>query len=226
MCIQAIIHRNATSDQSADKFVDWEMRGARGIEFGVDLPALPALGLGSSPHPTSTDSPPGPSTTQAQGDGWGFGEWTRFVGAWKKSKDDNMDKKVTPLETRELGRQEDENAFKASTDKISVIFDWLIERVPAPTTMSMPSTTSNTKDKEEMIKAAKEGSGKLLHPSAVMDDVSGSSMRTPLQVTPSEMKQRMDREDKRRENKRELASRQDLERFYIALARQMYDAGL
>ena len=201
------------------------MRGSRGIEFGVDLPALPVLGLGSSPHPTSMDSPrSGLSTTQAQGDGWGFGEWTRFVGAWKKSKDVNADvnatatvdkKAKTPSETRELERLEDENALKSSTDKISMIFDWLVERVPAPTTMPMPSTTSNL---------GVEESGKLLHTSAVISNAGG---RTPLHTaTPSEMKQRMDREDKRREKKRELASRQDLERFYIALARKMYDAGL
>ena len=224
VCILAIIAMQPLTSWPIN-FVDWEMRGSRGIEFGVDLPALPALGLGSSPHPTSVDSPrPGPSSAQAQGDGWGFGEWTRFVGAWKKSKHDNAavtaaaaTVEKTPSETRERERREDENALKASTDKISMIFDWLTERVPAPT---MPSTTSDVKDKTN---AGVEGSGRSLHTSGVVDNV---GERTPLRATPSEMKQRMDREDKRREKKRELANRQDLERFYIALARKMYDAGL
>jgi hypothetical protein len=36
----------------------------------------------------------------------------------------------------------------------------------------------------------------------------------------------MESEHKQRAKKRELASRQDLEKFYVALAKQMWDSGL
>ncbi|KAJ7057130.1 hypothetical protein C8F01DRAFT_1372423 [Mycena amicta] len=52
----------------------WEMRGARGLEFGVALPAIPAIGL----SPSSNSSP-------SQGDGWGLMDWGRFGSTEKAS---------------------------------------------------------------------------------------------------------------------------------------------
>ncbi len=258
------------------------MRGSRGIEFGVDLPALPAFGLGEAPHPTSTCVRPvvGPTSarTHAQGDGWGFGDWTRFVRAWKKSKDDegavitrsSAQNKVEvekaegdrgprreASEQHEHERKEDEGGHvpraDASTDKMStsVVFDWLVERVPAvgkPTgSVAFTSLGSEKREVESMGKGVEEARGKMreegaegdriLHKAAVTYTVgagvglgptksssSSSHRQNPERL--SEMKRHMNRENKVREKKRELATREDLERFYIALARKMYDEGL
>ena len=248
------------------------MRGARGIEFGVDLPAIPAIGLGSSPPKTSFGS-----TQTVQGDGWGFGDWTRFVGAWKKSNADdaaaakaaNTDKfsaeeleaqrqkmdtvsvlppspllsSETSKEAQQRGRLADDLGVKSSssTDALSVVFDWLIERVPAPkqilgrplnSTTAVLTKTSEANgateskatftDKEMSAVAVSLTAGPLSSSSAPH---LGPGSLPPLAAPASEMKLRMEREEKGRK-KNELASKEDLERFYVALSRKMYDEGL
>ena len=241
--------------------LDWEMRGARGIEFGVDIPALPAIGLGSSPSSTSTTAREA-QTQAAQGDGWGFGDWTRFV-AWSNSKNDEAaaavkkhesksDHQTSPssestssksslkdetrLEKRARERAADDDIVKSSTDRLSVVFDWLIERVPASGILTIPGITSDPKGKGKTKAEASDnlqfshGTDKVLRAAAATYNIGASSSgagrqdSTP-QQPPSEMKKRMDREDTGRK-KNELGSREDLERFYVALSRKMYDAGL
>ncbi|KAG6844064.1 hypothetical protein H0H87_010062 [Tephrocybe sp. NHM501043] len=178
---------------------DWEMRGARGIEFGVDLPAIPAIGLG-----VSTAGHRAPA-----GDGWGLPEWTRFVGAWKKEQKmmqadavekaagempTETKKPVTREEERKLERERDDAIVKSSTDKLSAVVDWLTEQVPTPALTGGKDKTDATKD--------------------VMDESPRSMMQ-----------KRMDQEGKAR-MKNELASKKDLERFYVALSRKLYDEGL
>ncbi|KAF8895207.1 Alpha/Beta hydrolase protein [Infundibulicybe gibba] len=153
----------------------WEMRGARGIEFGVDLPALPAIGLGAPKGVTNAD-------------GWGFRDWGRLVGAWRKEERDRemnrepggLDDRAVEMKTkgdreseRERERERDDAVIKSSTDKLSAVVDWLVEQVP---------------------------SGKKPHSAFAQDK--------PL------------------ETRNELASKQNLERFYIALSRKLYDEGL
>ncbi|KAF8158484.1 Alpha/Beta hydrolase protein [Crassisporium funariophilum] len=228
----------------------WEMRGARGIEFGVDLPAIPSIGLGTVLPTNRARSDP---TQVGHGDGWGFGDWTRFVGAWKKSnseaesvvaatKADHKEgsiklpspssspalprKDETQTEKRERERLADDDVVRSSTDTLSVVFDWLIERVPAPNQIlgSGSPTTEVTKEKD--------GRGKEMELSAaaVAHSVAGSSStsKTPgpgsVPASGSEMKRRMDGEKTRQQN--ELGSKEDLERFYVALTRKMYDEGL
>lgn len=168
---------------------DWEMRGARGIEFGVDIPAIPAIGLGSLPLASSLSNlkrsvSGSPASASVQGDGWGFGDWTRFVGEWKKSKDHEAaaakagsvhkphqhppaeaaahatSMSGSPSATSPPPSTSPPSAFahpdpalaqldgpvprtgsaaaahdaavKSSADTLSVVFDWLIERVPSP----------------------------------------------------------------------------------------------
>ena len=233
------------------------MRGARGIEFGVDLPAIPAIGLGSSPHRTSSGSTP-----TAQGDGWGFGDWTRFVGAWKKSKADdaaaaakagNADNahrtspslqpssSETQKEKRQREQLADDLVVKSTTDTLSVVFDWLIERVPAPkqilgrpsnsTTGTSTNTTKvNGSTEAKVTLSDKEMGGVAVSLTAGPSSSSSTSNHSPSSPPPSsapasEMKLRMEREDKGRK-KNELASKDDLERFYVALSRKMYEEGL
>ncbi|KAF8904049.1 Alpha/Beta hydrolase protein [Gymnopilus junonius] len=270
----------------------WEMRGARGIEFGVDLPALPAIGLGSVPLLSHK-----PMQT-SQGDGWGFGDWTRFVGAWKKSKIDaekvegsagtvadgnprntktnngqdeiigvvsassstpasarDPPKREKQSEKRKREREQDDHVVKSSTDTLSFVFDWLIERVPGPSQIlgvtGGAKATAKGKGKENgeaKIQAEARvtgGAGKAaesdkelgaaavrysvaMSPSQPQSSSASSSTNKsspPSQQPPSEIKKRMDKEGKGRQQN-ELASKADLERFYIALSRKMYDEGL
>ena len=229
------------------------MRGARGIEFGVDLPALPVIGLGRSPYPTSTTSRSGPvqsstaAAQQAQGDGWGFGDWMKFVGAWKKSESDDaavaakkagaQNETRVEKDERERRREEEaESALKISTEKISVMFDWLIERVPAPPTIFPPGPNSKNADQryggrtdEGIQQSAAMFTVDVGGPSAAAAATAGKTTKIPQESTSgsiSPVKHLMGSEHKQRAKKRELATREDLERFYIALAKRMWDSGL
>ncbi|KAJ6591130.1 Alpha/Beta hydrolase protein [Mycena vulgaris] len=180
----------------------WEMRGARGIEFGVDLPALPAIGLGG----------PGNANTRAtsQGDGWGLMDWGRFVGAWKKEEKIQRDaasaasghnQPVTPRKQEQLQKKTDDALIKSSTEKLSSVFDWLVEQVPvAPRLPSKDRVMKDAKNRTEGAVAQMHG------------DV-------------SEMQRHMKKEGKGRQ-KTELANKMDLERFYVALSKKLYDEGL
>ncbi|KAF8968934.1 hypothetical protein BDZ97DRAFT_1902720 [Flammula alnicola] len=228
----------------------WEMRGARGIEFGVDIPAIPAIGLGSLPLASSISNlrrTEGGAPT-AHGDGWGFGDWSRFVGAWKKSKAEEAAGTGgrDPEEKRTRERMADDHVVKSSTDTLSVVFDWLIERVPTSTVIlrrsngdkeatpaqagaGESSTKARGSDEKELSAAAvMYATGVSSGSSGRQGDSSSADMREsspPPSAPPSEMKRRMEREDKGRKRK-ELASKDDLERFYVALSRKMYEEGL
>lgn len=260
----------------------WEMRGARGIEFGVDLPALPVIGLGggnansnsssnsglSGSSPTSSSSS---SSAYSPGDGWGFRDWGRFVGAWKKEEKKRNDAaaaasaKSAPLEKEEgkmpsavpMGNNKgmqgsqvdaaaprDDEGVRSSTDKLSSVFDWLIDQIPAPQLLvgGKPSknggTTTTAKTvQSKVVEVEKDSSGnestttttRVLAERMVVHTVAGSANGNGTTgkggERPSEMKKRMDKEGLGRK-KNELASKADLERFYVALSRKMYDEGL
>lgn len=282
------------------------MRGARGIEFGVDLPAIPAIGLGTVYENSAAhhNSRPSQSTATAGGDGWGFGDWTRFVNVWKTTKKVEGDRagsvhkrhqhdkesqkvheelvgSVAAMSTspsdeqivasssstfsspspstssststspqRTAKEKEADDLLRASTEKLSAVFDWLIDIVPStPSLVSSSSSSDKGKQKEvktmkEMSRAAVEltagggasvsSSSSSTSPSSNHDSHSSSTnIQTLSSSTPapppsspaSPMKRRMDREDLGRRTN-ELGDRADLERFYVALARKMYDAGL
>lgn len=182
------------------------MRGARGIEFGVDLPAIPSIGLGGS--------------VQASGDGWGLKDWGRFVGAWKKAENiqreqeaavQNTNSGQSRAQNREHERQKDDDLVKSSTDRLSFVFDWLIDQIPAPQRLA-----GKGKGPVDVVAKSKK------------IDTSVSSLKLAgkaEEVQDSEMKKRMDTEGRGRKVN-ELAAMEDLERFYVALSRKMYDEGL
>ncbi|KJA17981.1 hypothetical protein HYPSUDRAFT_79384 [Hypholoma sublateritium FD-334 SS-4] len=267
----------------------WEMRGARGIEFGVDIPAIPAIGLGSLPLASSLSNLKrsvggAPASASVQGDGWGFGDWTRFVGEWKKSKDHEVaaakagsvhklhqhppaeaaahaasmtaspsaaalpqstsppsafaraDPALAQLDGPAPrtggGPAAHDAAVKSSTDTLSVVFDWLIERVPSPAAILRRSTADKEASGERPAAPAPPrapgDSARDLSAAAVAHAVGASASQgasADPSTPPSEMKRRMETEGRGR-RKRELANKDDLERFYIALARKMYEAGL
>jgi len=155
----------------------WEMRGARGLELDFEIP----LGIRSS-------------GASDKGDGWGFKDWGKFVGAWKKQEQrerrenrreeietgTNVSRVIQASQERDRKREHDDAVIKSSTDKLSAVFDWLAEQVPAP-----PNLMS--KDKSSVH---------------------------------AEMKQ------EKKPVKNELATKMDLERFYVAMSRKLYDEGL
>jgi triacylglycerol lipase len=160
------------------------MRGARGIEFGVDLPALPAIGLG-----VSTAGHRNPSG----GDSWGLYQWGRMMSGWRKEEKQNPNR--TP-EERARERAQDDAVVKSSTDKLSAVLDWVSEQVPAPSTGQVLA--------EVRAKTTQAIAG-----------IRGGVV--------NEQKQRQDVKAKKDQN--ELATKSDLERFYVALSRKLYDEG-
>jgi triacylglycerol lipase len=162
------------------------MRGARGIEFGVDLPAIPAIGLGVSTAGHRTPS---------GGDSWGRNQWGRVVSGWRKEEKPNPNR--TPDE-RARERARDDAVVRSSTDKLSAVLDWVSEQVP---TQSTGQVLADVKAKTVQAIAEIRGEG-----------ADG---------------QKSDQEVKhKRKDRNELETKRDLERFYVALSRKLYDEGL
>lgn len=250
------------------------MRGARGIEFGVDLPAIPALGLGSAPPGTSTgDVSPSPSNGSKEASY--IREWTRFLSGWKRDEK-NGDSQVTVSSTQskesvtmeeteeerdEVKRQRQreftkgDQVVRASTDKLSLVFDWIVDQVPnsqlltGAGTLPAASDLFKGKDKEPDAPKGRESQNRddsrklaaemIAHTvSAGLSSSSTSSpsahndvppLRFPSDTKPEnlvgEVKKMMERE-RQSWRKNELATKADLERFYVALTRKMWDEGL
>lgn len=156
----------------------WEIRGARGLEFNVDLPSVPLTSIVAGRIGT---------------DGWALGDWSRFIRAWKKqekgaagglefagaggSSMSSSDARASRGSREEMRKDgESDPVVKASTDKLSAVFDWIINQVP-------------------------------------------STSKFPLGGTPQ-------KRQVKKPVKNELASKLDLERFFVALSRKLYDEGL
>ena len=135
----------------------WEIRGARGIDMNVELSGISHI------------------TNRVAGEGW---DWSKYIGAWRKREkgrlelaqatgdvlsENGITERITPD-----GRSDP--VVKASTDKLSTVFDWIVDHVP-------PASGNPAPQKEEPL---------------------------PKKVT----------------------TKFDLERFYVALARKLYDEGL
>ncbi|KAH7872298.1 alpha beta-hydrolase [Lentinula edodes] len=170
----------------------WEIRGARGLELGVDLPAIPAISLGSSMGG-------GDSAKDGEQDGWSLKDIGWFLKAWRKDEKVQQEaiarlpqssgtRQKEREREREKEREKDDAVVKASTDKLSAVFDWVTERVPSPPLLG----TKN-------ISAISES-----EPKSIYNTISTRDNR----------------------KKNELESKEDLERFYVALSRKLYDEGL
>ncbi|KAG2340194.1 alpha/beta-hydrolase [Suillus weaverae] len=155
----------------------WEIRGARGLEFNVDLSSVPLTSIAG----------------RVGADGWALGDWSKFIRAWKKqekgssggyefagaggSSMSSSDPIVSRGAREEMRKQgQNDPVVKASTDKLSAVFDWIIDQVPSANKSSPGDTSQKQKDRKSV--------------------------------------------------KNELASKLDLERFYVALSRKLYDEGL
>ncbi|KAJ3801958.1 alpha beta-hydrolase [Lentinula aff. detonsa] len=168
----------------------WEIRGARGLELGVDLPAIPAIGFGSSMEGGSDN------VKEGEQDGWGLIDLGWFLKAWRKEEKVQQEaiarlplSSGTRQKERQKERERDDAVVKASTDKLSAVFDWVTERVPSPPLLGVQKATAT----------------------------SNSELKSVYEIPISTR-------DSRKKN--ELESKEDLERFYVALSRKLYDEGL
>lgn len=164
----------------------WELRGARGIE--LDL---------WSGRERERDA-------EKASEAWSLGDWGRFVRAWKKEEREAREAGAAVSERQERDREERErpdyaqvkvkavespslsekdhgladDVVKASTEKLSAVFDWIVEQVPS---RSSGDASAQADSEQESRRAAE---------------------------------------------KSDLATKADLERFYVALCRKLYDEGL
>jgi len=92
----------------------WTLRGASGIELGVDLPSVVS-------------------------DAWGFADWGRFVRAFRRTAEIKNEggKRAQKgsgwreeVKTAEEGTAVWEDGLKSSTERLSAVLDWLVEQVP------------------------------------------------------------------------------------------------
>ncbi|KAL0569673.1 hypothetical protein V5O48_012286 [Marasmius crinis-equi] len=183
----------------------WEIRGARGLEFGVDLPAIPAIGLGpSSPVAGANgDENPGRGNDERN---LKEKDWGWLLRAWRKEEKIHQEAAANAKSSsggagdrkreRETRREKDDAVIKASTDKLSVVFDWLTERVPTPPLPLLGGKRSP--DSSDETRAFED----------------------------RDISQQLDAKEGRKGKKNELATKTDLERFYVALSRKLYDEGL
>ncbi|KAI0754565.1 Alpha/Beta hydrolase protein [Daedaleopsis nitida] len=165
----------------------WEIRGARGLD--VDLPSIPGA------------------------ETWNLADWSKFVRAWKReekeaaksagagiSEQRHMLATVgASLDEGDGARQADsrrgrdresmnaDEVVKSSTDKMSAVFDWIIDSVPSPLTPGSKGEASRESERAKKKERAKS-------------------------TRPAE--------------RNDLATKMDLERFYVALCRKLYDEGL
>ncbi|KAJ2985337.1 hypothetical protein NUW54_g10184 [Trametes sanguinea] len=95
------------------------------------------------------------------------------------------------VSVREQANADSDEVVKSSTDKLSAVFDWLVEQVPA-------SRSLGARMRRE-------------------DGSSGGAS--------SQEDRDRDRSAKRAERS-DLETKKDLERFYVALCRKLYDEGL
>lgn len=130
-------------------------------------------------------------------------------------------------------RAEDDAVVRSSTEKLSAVFDWVMS-LPAGVLPPTLSTASSSLFSSSPSSSPPRGS--------ITSSSSASSQSTSLSLSVSEPSQPTTRRvgsaptakstpggisretQQRRLN--ELATKQDLERFYLALSRKLYDDGL
>jgi len=148
----------------------WAVRGASGIELGVDLPAV----------------------------AWGLADWGRFMRALRRvERREGEGGRQAQGEKERDARTVSEDGLKSSTDRLSAVFDWLVEQVPVAS-------------RNAFSFAGVSGGGAGGGAGDRVEDATASK-----EFAASPAKARGDLESKR-----------DLERLYVALARKLYDEGL
>jgi triacylglycerol lipase len=162
----------------------WAVRGASGIEVGVGLPSVVS-------------------------NAWGLADWGRIVRALRlvERQEGVVEGKEKASRLREQVKtaQVSDEGLKSSTDRLSAVFDWLVEQVPTGSRNGVSfagEEGDGSRGRSGVRGGARDGKE---------SDATGMKVKAP--VTPQ--KARLDLESKR-----------DLERIYVSLARKLYDEGL
>jgi triacylglycerol lipase len=158
----------------------WTLRGASGIELGVDLSSV-------------------------VGNAWGLADWGRVVralGLVERQEGVEGKDKASRLREEVKRAQVSDEGLKSSTDRLSAVFDWLVEQVPAGS--------------HNGFSFAGEGNG---GGKGGCGAESSARERKESDATGIKVKGVA-------EPRLDLESKRDLERFYVSLARKLYDEGL
>jgi triacylglycerol lipase len=87
----------------------WAVRGASGIELGVELPSVVS-------------------------DAWGLADWGRIMRAVGRVERQGSEFEGQEKASKEIKRvQGSDEGLKSSTERVSAVLDWLVEQVPAGT---------------------------------------------------------------------------------------------
>lgn len=151
----------------------------------------------------------GDASSRAGSEGWSLGDWGRFVGAWKKEEKKAKDVGATLSDRKERHPEFDVAKGQALDETVQ-------EREKAQGIT------------DEVVKASTE---KL---SAIVDWIveqvpsrNSTSLASNSQVGSSHVDEVADgMPGKKMQMKSELETKADLERFYVALCRKLYDEGL
>ena len=174
----------------------WELRGARGIDLSVDLP---------------WSGKDGDTGHNGESEGWSLGDWGRLVRAWKKEEKKARDAGAAVSEREESHRAQGTDQAKAE------------------------ALEKSAKEKEQgfvddVVKASTEKVSAVVD--WIVDQVPsrGSSDSLPHQSLSAALEAKqaaaIDQDTDKARVKSELATKADLERFYVALCRNLYDEGL
>lgn len=159
-------------------------------------------------------------------------DWSRFVNAWRREERIERDTKLqsaaatasstsaaasatpsTRLPTPQHQPNVNNDAVvKASTDQLSTVFDWLIDQIPASAkSVSVPSSANAAlKAPEKVVDTANE----------MVDELMKKAKARAQEQDETKTKSNGSAKTN------ELESKEDLERFYVALSRKIYDEGL
>ena len=109
----------------------WDIRGSRGLNVDLDwhvdlsLPSAVKNSL-SDPFNNMNISLGG----SGEGDGWSWRDWGKLVRAWR-SEEEKLGKVEGQVVQQLRARGDaDDAVVKSSTDKLSAVFDWIVDQVP------------------------------------------------------------------------------------------------
>ena len=188
----------------------WALRGARGLD--VDLPALPL-----------------PALSLPAADAWGIADWGRFVRAWRREE------KAAKRAGEAMGEQgHSDGAVLAAAGAGAEVFgesrgDGDGESARADRTDPRTRSDRASMNADEVVKSSTAKVSAVFD--WIVDQVPSPSLSSPSPSSSPPSSPRSEPEQGRAEKKAgarksDLATKMDLERFYVALCRKLYDEGL
>ncbi|KAH9950676.1 alpha/beta-hydrolase [Amylocystis lapponica] len=180
----------------------WDVRGARGIEVELPSVSVPGLGIALGAARQKREREP---TEEGRADGWNVADWSRFVRAWKSEE-----KKVAKAAGAGISKQKQSEM--------------------QPTTMGPGASAAEKEQADEVVKSSTDKLSAVVD--WIVDQVPSRNSNPPPSVAPD--RERIDlrgnkserKTSRKQEERSDLATKMDLERFYVALCKKLYDEGL